>query len=96
MQIVLSSQHKPNCLIFHSTLNGHTLQEFQHSMTAFRTAFLVIVDAYDSCRILVNAITVDESFIQMTISLISPTNLDLDEERMGWSTWHSRLGTNFL
>jgi len=59
-------------------------------------AFSVIVDTYDCCRILVTAVIVDESFIQMTVGLISPTNLDLDEERMGWSTWHSSLGTNLF
>jgi len=32
----------------------------------------------------------------MIAGLISPTNLDLDEERMGWCTWHSSLGTNFF
>jgi len=60
------------------------------------TSFSVIVDAYDCCRILVIAVIVDESFIQMTIGLISPTNLDFDEERMGWSMWHLSLGTNFF
>jgi len=52
-------------------------------MTAFMTSFPLIVDAYDCCRILVSAVIVDESFIQMTTSLISPMNLDSDEERMG-------------
>jgi len=60
------------------------------------TAFLVIVDAYDCYRIFNTTVIVDESFIQMTAGLISPTNLDLDEERMEWSTWHSSLGMNFF
>jgi len=32
----------------------------------------------------------------MIAGLISPTNLDLDEERMEWSTWHSGLETIFF
>jgi len=60
------------------------------------TAFSVFVDAYDCSRILVTTVIVDESFIQMIAGLISPMNLDLDEERMGWSMWHLGLETKFF
>jgi len=62
-------------------------------MIVFMVVFSVIVDTYDCCRILVTAVIVDKSFIQMTSDLISPTNLDLDEEKMGWSMWHRGLRT---
>jgi len=71
-----------------------SLQKYEHSITVFMTLFSIIVDTYNCCTIFVTVVIVDKSFIQMIASLISPMNLDLDEERMGWSTWHSSLGTN--
>jgi len=32
----------------------------------------------------------------MIAGLISPMNLDLDEEQMEWSMWHLGLGTIFF